>query len=236
MGISHDIHQIIAICALQGRCLGKHGTTLCTDTNLLQTYGIPTISDLLVATRVFSTPENASKRYEDTTVLIGEYLFHDPREERTVKSIARMNYLHSPYIKSGKISNDDLLYTLSVFVTEPITWINRYEWRKLTDHEVCALGTFWKSIGDAMEIDYHGRLKRSCWKDGIEFFEDVKEWAEDYEVKYMVPARTNKQVADELVSLLLYYIPHPLLPLSRQAVCALMGERLRCAMWYVCCE
>lgn len=27
-----------------------------------QTYGIPTISDLLMKTREFSTPENASKR------------------------------------------------------------------------------------------------------------------------------------------------------------------------------
>lgn len=179
---------------------------------------------------MFSTPENASKRYEDTTVLIGEYLAHDPREERSRKAIARMNYLHGPYIKSGKISNDDLLYTLSVFITAPITWINLYEWRHLTDLEICALSTFWKSIGDAMEIDYNGRLKRSTWNNGIEFYEDIKEWAEQYEAKNMVPRATNKQTADELVPLLLHYIPRPLMPFSRQAVGVLMGERLRWAM------
>jgi hypothetical protein len=39
-----------------------------------QTYGIPTISDLLVATKEFSTPANASKRYADTGILIAEYV------------------------------------------------------------------------------------------------------------------------------------------------------------------
>lgn len=39
---------------------------------LFKTYGIPTISKLLVATREFSTPEKASKRYADTSILISE--------------------------------------------------------------------------------------------------------------------------------------------------------------------
>lgn len=199
---------------------------------LFKTYGIPTISDLLVATRLFSTPGNASKRYEDTTVLIGEYVAHDPSEERTRKAIARMNYLHSPYIKTGKISNADLLYTLSVFITEPISWINEYEWREVTEMEICALGTFWKSIGDAMEITYSGYLKRDSWKDGIEFYEDIKQWALQYESDHMVPAATNKETADQLIPLLLFYVPRFLRPIIRQAIGVLMGERLRRAMKY----
>lgn len=211
-----------------GFSLGSFGSDK-NDTPL-QTYGIPTISDLLVATRMFSTPENASKRYEDTTVLIGEYLAHDPREERAQKAIARMNYIHGPYMKSGKISHDDLLYTLSVFITEPIRWVNLFEWRNVSDLEICALGTFWKSIGDAMEIDYTGRLERTTWRNGIEFYEDISEWAQQYEAKNMVPCATNKQTADALIPLLLFYIPRPLMPFSRQAVGVLMGERLRWAM------
>ena len=39
---------------------------------LFKTYGIPTISKLLVATREFSTPEKTSKRYADTSILISE--------------------------------------------------------------------------------------------------------------------------------------------------------------------
>ena len=39
---------------------------------LFKTYGIPTISKLLVATKEFSTSKKASKRYADTTILISE--------------------------------------------------------------------------------------------------------------------------------------------------------------------
>ncbi|KAK2608705.1 hypothetical protein QQS21_002694 [Conoideocrella luteorostrata] len=199
---------------------------------LFKTYGIPTISDLLVATRLFSNPKTASKRYEDTSILIGEFMAHSPNEQRTRQAIGRMNSLHSPYIKAGKISNEDLLYTLSVFVTEPINWINKFEWRQMTDMEICAQGTFWKSIGDAMDIKYTGHLKRDTWKDGIEFVEDIMEWAHNYELEHMVPAATNKQTADELVKLLLYFAPKAILPFAHQAIGVIMGERLRTAMMY----
>ncbi len=119
----------------------------------MKTYGVPTISSLLVATKQLSTPEFASKRYVDTGVLIGEFTGHHPKSGRVIKALARMNYIHryahllrliiraladcvgSGYQKSGKISQDDLLYTLSVFITEPISWVSKYEWRKMTDME-----------------------------------------------------------------------------------------------------
>lgn len=84
---------------------------------LFKTYGIPTISGLLVATNEFSNVEKASKRYTDTSLLIAEFATHHPKDKRTIKAIARMNTIHSLYQKAGKISNDDLLYTLSVFIT-----------------------------------------------------------------------------------------------------------------------
>ena len=43
------------------------------------------------------------------------------------------------YQKQGLISNDDLLYTLALFAIEPWRWIDQFEWRTLTDMEVCAL-------------------------------------------------------------------------------------------------
>ncbi|KHN98023.1 uncharacterized protein MAM_04412 [Metarhizium album ARSEF 1941] len=199
---------------------------------LFKTYGIPTISTLLVATRVFSSPETASKRYEDTAVLIGEFMTHRPDEERTRQAIGRMNSLHSPYIQAGKISNQDLLYTLSVFVTEPISWINRYEWRQLTDVEMCALGTFWKSIGNAMNIQYACHLRRDSWRDGIEFCEDITEWASQYESQHMVPAAASKRTATELFSLLLYHVPDLCKPFALQLIGVLMGDCLRKAMMH----
>jgi hypothetical protein len=50
-----------------------------------------------------------------------------------------MNYFHNMYQRAGNISNDDLLYTLSLFVLEVERWIRLYEWRKMTDIEICAL-------------------------------------------------------------------------------------------------
>lgn len=50
-----------------------------------------------------------------------------------------MNYLHGRYQKAGKISNDDMLYTLSLFVLEVERWTREYDWRPLTQMEICAL-------------------------------------------------------------------------------------------------
>jgi len=105
-----------------------------------QTYGIPSISQLLHETKQFGTSKNASKRYTDTTVLIQEFSDHHPKSERATKAISRMNYIHGRYAK--KISNDDLLFTLSVFITEPIDFVAKYEWREMTDTEKNALATF----------------------------------------------------------------------------------------------
>lgn len=40
----------------------------------MQTYGIPSISKLLVQTTQLSTAKNAGKRYQDTAVLLVEIL------------------------------------------------------------------------------------------------------------------------------------------------------------------
>jgi hypothetical protein len=94
-------------------------------------------------------------------------------------------------------------------------------------------GTHWKVVGDAMGIDYsslhHG--PRS-FKDGLEFFEDIKQWADDYEKKYMVPNNHNHQLAEETTRILLTDAPDALKPYGQNVVTALMDERLRRAMLY----
>ena len=46
---------------------------------------------------------------------------------RAKTAIERLNEIHGKY----QILNGDYLYTLSLFVNQPIKWINRYGWRKL---------------------------------------------------------------------------------------------------------
>ena len=80
---------------------------------LFRTYGIPTISKLLVQTKQLSDRKHApkvvpeirerpfksalttSQRYVDTTVLIGEFMANPPETQRTIDAISRMNYIHS---------------------------------------------------------------------------------------------------------------------------------------------
>ena len=205
---------------------------------LFRSYGIPTVSKLLVATSQFSEPSTACKRYVDTEILISEFMGYRPTEERTREAIARMNYIHSGYRKSGKLLDDDMLYTLSLFVSEPIRWIDRYEWRKLEDIELCALGTFWKSVGDAMEISWEKLKsgtggKKGTWKDGLQWVEEVMEWSEQYERECMVPNVNSMKTADETTNILLWSLPKPLKGVGKNLVSALMGDRLRNAMMYV---
>ena len=144
-----------------------------------------------------------------------------------------MNYVHSLYQKAGKISNEDLLYTLSLFIIQPPRWIEKYEWRPMTDMEICAGSTLWKSIGDAMGIQYKGLLAHSEWADGLDFYRDICDWAEAYTERFMVPAQSNKQTADELVPLLLFFVPGPMKKMAGNLVGVLMDDRLRRAMMFV---
>ncbi|KAF1951475.1 hypothetical protein CC80DRAFT_575359 [Byssothecium circinans] len=200
---------------------------------LFRTYGIPTISKLLCQTQQFSEQQYAGRRYADTNVLIGEFLSSPPNAERTNAAIARMNYIHSRYQNAGRISNDDMLYTLGLFILEAERWIGMYEWRKLTPVEICAFGTYWKGVADAMGIQYdalaHGP---SSFKDGYEFFYDIKAWATAYEEKCMLPDKFNHQLAEETVRILLCNVPGILIPHAKQIVISLMDDRLRTSMLY----
>ncbi|KAI4257139.1 MAG: hypothetical protein LQ352_001779 [Teloschistes flavicans] len=200
---------------------------------LFRTYGIPSISKLLVATSQLSDPATASKRYVDTTVLIREFMQQKPSHPRTLEAIARMNYIHSMYQKNGAIRKEDMLFTLSLFALEPIRWIERYEWRSLEAFEKCALGTFWKSLGDAMGIDYRDLPStEQGWVDGLHWLDEIATWSEQYEKDNMVPHVDNKATADQTVAILLWGVPKGLKPFGERLVAVIMDDRLRAAMKY----
>lgn len=138
-----------------------------------------------------------------------------------------MNILHDKYKKAGKISNADFLYTLSVCVTEPIRFINLYEWRKVNELEVNAIGTFWKSIGDAMDIEYKGYLTKDSWRDGIEWVEDITAWQKTYELEAMKPAQSNKEPAKALFDMLIWHVPNFAKGFAFEVLTVLMGDRVR---------
>jgi hypothetical protein len=72
----------------------------------------------------------------------------------------------------------------------------------------------------------------SSFTDGLEFFEDIKEWADEYDSQYMVPNAWNHQLAEETSAILLTDVPGPMKSTAKEFVKALMDDRLRKAMMY----
>ncbi|KAL5523585.1 hypothetical protein ACEPAG_7758 [Sanghuangporus baumii] len=159
---------------------------------LFKTYSIPTISEILVKSKQLSTSENVSRRYADTAVLISTWtscpvvdltsmnLKKEGADPRHAIAIARVNWLHSrwPYIK-----NDDFIYTMSLFVLEPIRWARLYGWREFLPIEQEAFFVLWKEIGHRMNI-----------QNIPETLQDLIDWTEKYEETAMVPAQSNYEV------------------------------------------
>lgn len=198
---------------------------------IFKTYGVPSISSLLAATGQLSTAASSSKRAADTGILIVEAVLNRPGSERNLDAVARMNFLHDRYRKAGKIKDDDMLYTLSLFALEPIRWTRKIEWRSLTDVELCAMGVYWKSMGDQMHIPYdHLTSAPDRWTDGLHWLEELEAWSTEYEVKNMVPASTNNQLATATIDIALTNVPRCFRQLGRHFVSAILDARLRRAM------
>ncbi|RAK97041.1 uncharacterized protein BO80DRAFT_364960 [Aspergillus ibericus CBS 121593] len=200
---------------------------------LFRTYGIPTISRTLTNTTQFSNPETALKRYADTVALVQEFIGHAPTSSRACASIARTRWIHSSYRASGKILEDDMLYTLGLFATQPIEFVEKYEWRNLSDLEKCAIGTFFKSLGDSLDISYDALPSgKTGFRDGLQWLEEVRTWSEDYEARCMVPNVKNREIADQTIAMLLYMVPKPLQNIGLNFVTFMMDDRLRKAMLF----
>ncbi|KAB5570441.1 hypothetical protein GE09DRAFT_707736 [Coniochaeta sp. 2T2.1] len=197
---------------------------------LFKTYGVPSISSLLVATRELADETTASKRAADTGVLLTEVVLNPPESNRTIDGIARINFLHDRYRRAGKISDDDMLYTLSLFALEPGRWVARYDWRCLTDVERCAMGVFWRDLGQAMEIPFDALGAAAGAVDGLTWLEALDAWSGQYEKRGMRPAETNEKVARATLDIALFNVPIWMRGFSLGLVTSLLEPRLRCAM------
>ena len=83
-------------------------------------------------TAQLNSGKTGSRRHVDTGVMIADSVYSPFDSQRHAHALAPMNWLHAHY----KISNDDKLYTLSTFVTGPQQWLEKYDWRPLTEREV----------------------------------------------------------------------------------------------------
>ncbi|KAL1684523.1 hypothetical protein GGG16DRAFT_68145 [Schizophyllum commune] len=220
---------------------------------LFKTYGIPSISKLLLSTKQLTTRENISRRIADTGLMIGSWtscpingrypssakeegssrakecpsgMAKEGCDPRAMISIARMNWIHSKY----DISNDDFLYTLSLFLFEPLTWAEKYGWRPCSELEKYAWFVYWVEIGKRMGI-----------RDIPPTFDELKTWSEAYEEKHMVPATSNYEVARHTTDEMLFHLPEVfgIKGFVRRLEACVLDERTRVAMmqepqpWYM---
>lgn len=214
-----DYHTILEICRLSVTFDTPYMTELSLSFALFKTYGIPSISRLLVQTNQLCGLEVAGRRAEDTSVLLSECFFNDLDSHRARMALARINYLHSLYRNS--ISNDDMLYTLSLFVLEPTRWNKKYEWRNLVPLEEEARFIYWKEMGERMGI-----------KNIPLTLEEIEKWSIDYERKHMVYSKDNQLCGEATLALMLNIYPNFMRNFIRKALISLIDERLRLSMGF----
>ena len=79
----------------------------------------------------------------------------------------------------------------------------------------------WREIGYQMKIENVPKT-----------YEEMRDWADDYEVRNMVPNKMNHELAELTLALLTYYTPKTIKPFMMQILIGLMDNRLRSAMLY----
>jgi ER-bound oxygenase mpaB/B'/Rubber oxygenase, catalytic domain len=120
------------------------------------------------------------------------------------------------------IANADFLYVLSTFIYEPIRWIERFGWRRLTPSEKLAFFNYYCALGRRMHI-----------RDIPAHFDQFERYNLDYEREHFRYAPSNRVIGAITRDLLLsFYLPKDLFPLARPVVHALMDAPLRQAMGF----
>nr|WP_277994303.1 oxygenase MpaB family protein [Streptomyces sp. MST-110588] len=128
-----------------------------------------------------------------------------------------MNRAHRWYA----ISNEDMLYTLSAFVHEPIRWIDAYGWRPLLEQEKLAAFWFYRNVGERMNI-------QGIPSDYTQF----EEFNREYERSRFATAPSGRRVADQALGVVGRWFPAPVRPVVRRVVVGLMDPPLRTAFGY----
>lgn len=177
---------------------------------LFRTFAVPSIATLLAQTGEFE--RRAQKRYDDTRLIVSEFVEHGYDSERGRAAIRRMNQIHRRF----PIANDDYLYVLSTFVFEPIRWIERYGWRPLAEQERLATFYFWRTVAQRMNI-----------KEVPADYETFERFNRAYERANFRPCDACHRVASATRDLFLgWFLPPPLWPLGRPALHAMMDDPL----------
>jgi hypothetical protein len=182
---------------------------------LFHTYASPSISGLLQRTGEFE--RRGQKRYDDTSILIAQFMQTGYDSELGKRAIAQMNKMHGGF----RIDNADFLLVLATFVMYPIDWMDKYGWRKMSKNEQEALFLFFKEVGKRMQLT-----------DIPETLQAMRDFANDYETQHFRYTESNRVIADSTVKIVENWFPNFLRPLVKPTFAALISEKLRIAFGY----
>ncbi len=209
-----DAHQIVAVSSAFDFAQDME---ISLGLAFFRTFAVPSIARILDETRQF---ENfGQKRYDDTALLLAEFLENGLDSDRGREAIRRMNQIHARY----DIANEDFIYTLTTFIFEPIRWIERYGWRPLVEKEKLAAFYMWRRVGQMMGI-------RSL----PETYAAMEQFNIDYERNNFRYTPESARVSRATLRVLVGFLPRlPFLPeLACQGVYALLDEPLRRAVGF----
>lgn len=182
---------------------------------LMRTFCSPSISHLLNRTGEFK--KHGQKRYDDTALLVAEFMQNGYDSARGRQAIDHMNKIHGVY----KISNTDFLFVLSTFVFLPLQWIDANGWRKTTENERQALFHFFREVGKRMHI-----------QDLPESLDGFGKFVEEYEQKYFVFEETNQAVGNATVNIVKGWMPFFAKPFVLPVMKCLLEENMIRALGY----
>lgn len=182
---------------------------------LMRSFCSPSVSRLLHRTGEFH--KHGQKRYDDTALLVAEFMQNGYDSERGRAAITQMNRIHGVYA----ISNEDYLFVLSTFILEPIAWIERYGWRKPGDNEKQALFYFFREVGIRMGL-----------QNIPESLQAFRDFADRYETTHFVYADANKSVADATVEVVKGWMPSFARPLVWPVMRCFLDRKMLSALGY----
>lgn len=184
---------------------------------LFRTYAVPSIGRLLARTGELT--ERTQKRYDDTVLVLDAIIEHGFASPQGRTAVRRMNQMHG----SHPISNADLRYVLSTFVTVPIRWIDELGRRRLSETEKIASAHYYRRLGRHMGIT-----------DIPATYQEFATCLDDYEREHFAFDAGGRAVADSTLRLFTTFPPNHLAPtkLVMRFALGLMDDPLRAALGY----
>ena len=178
-----------------------------------KTCCVPAISEVLQQSGHFE--KLAQKRYDDTRILIGEIVQHGYNAHRGRQALRQINRAH----RGLNVDNEDMLYVLSTFIYEPIRWVDRWAWRKVTQAEKLGSFYFFREVGRRMNI-------ASLPTDYTTFLH----FNEDYERRRFEYAMSNERVGRAVLRLYSSWYPQPMDYLIAATLPCRLDQRARRAL------